>query len=397
MRSAGNFPNTRYESCYDEVHSGPPYTDGGPFNKWAFTTNCTLPSTLKTFTGKSASYDYKYVGGFIPNFLPTNSWFGDLYAYYKLIGSQPVFKPNGTHSWGDVSSYGASAWKKFRPGKPAADAAVFIGEIRDLPRMLKTTARAWRDAYVSRFGRRPKAATKKAADHWLNTQFGWLPFLNDLRKFHRTWTKADKIIAYLVRNNGRWIKRGGAVKEEELETETLASYSDERMYPVLTSQYFPSYPSRGSAIVQRITRQKVWFEALFRYYIPNINSVTWRDEALSSLYGLNVTPELIWELTPWSWLVDWFTNVGDVLSNMSGAGPVSNLTAKYAYVMGTTETLIRLTSFAKLSPPTVGTWEYSVSRKSRVEANPFGFGVTWESLTPRQWSILGALGITRLV
>jgi hypothetical protein len=40
------------------------------------------------------------------------------------------------------------------------------------------------------------------------------------------------------------------------------------------------------------------------------------------------------------------------------------------------------------------TYEYVVKR--RREANPFGFGIGWEGLSPTQLAITAALGITRL-
>lgn len=393
---ANGFPNALSQHCYDVLHNGPPYTEGGPFNLWEFETTCTSPRGTNVYAGNSATYEWRYMGGFIPSLAPANNWFGpDVSSFYKDIGN-PTNCPGGLHPWGDVSSYGPDAWAKFRPGKNSADAGIFLGEIRDLPRMLKTTARAWRDAYVSRFGKRPKAAAKKAADHWLNTQFGWLPFISDLRKFYKTYEKLDRILAFLRRNNGKWIKRGGAVMSDEGEWEVLASYNDERIYPQLLSYFFPAYPSRGGSRFLRKTDLEVWFEARMRYFIPNIDSVEWSKQATRALFGLELTPSLVWELLPWSWLVDWFSNVGEVLATVSGTGPVQNLVAKYAYVMGTKVTRVRLESVAKLSPPVTLTWDWRISRKSRVEANPFGFGVTWESLSPRQWSILGALGITRL-
>jgi len=33
--------------------------------------------------------------------------------------------------------------------------------------------------------------------------------------------------------------------------------------------------------------------------------------------------------------------------------------------------------------------------KQRVKANPFGFGVSWDGLSPFQYSIAGALGLSR--
>jgi len=58
----------------------------------------------------------------------------------------------------------------------------------------------------------------------------------------------------------------------------------------------------------------------------------------------------------------------------------------------------------KTSPKKVGkTRAGSCSRgeitihKSRCPANPFGFGVSWEGLSPTQLAITAAVGITRLL
>jgi hypothetical protein len=41
--------------------------------------------------------------------------------------------------------------------------------------------------------------------------------------------------------------------------------------------------------------------------------------------------------------------------------------------------------------------ENRFSVKRRREANPFGFGIGWEDLSPTQLAITAALGITRLL
>jgi hypothetical protein len=44
----------------------------------------------------------------------------------------------------------------------------------------------------------------------------------------------------------------------------------------------------------------------------------------------------------------------------------------------------------------VSAWQ-RITTKRRTEANPFGFGVAWEGLSPFQISIAAALGISRFL
>ena len=394
------FPNIRAEHCYDEIHSGPPYLSGGPFNKWTFYTNAAIPQARNTYFSRPyGALRYKYVGGFVSIYNPDASLFSPI-SIYKNPGN-PTNYPGGNHTWGDVSSHGATAWKKYRPGKATADLGVFIGEARDIPRMLKTTARGFYEAYKGRFGRNPKGSLKKAADHWLNHQFGWLPFVSDLRKFYRTWHNADRMIQQIRAQNGQWQWRGGSVStssDSSLVFDTnITNPSNSYMSPALGDLYYATgLPSIGRQTLTRITGQKVWFAGRFRYYIPNVGTVQWSETAKQKLFGADVTPSLVWELTPWSWLIDWVSNVGDVFSNATDPGLAQNLAAKYAYVMG--ESWIKLSLTTKLNSitPVATTFDYFLTRKVRVAANPFGFGLTWDGLSPRQWSILSALGITRM-
>lgn len=394
----GGFPNASVENCWDVLHSGPPYTEGGPFNKWVFSTDIRSPQGGGNFSTLSGNLIYSYEGAFVP--------IADLLGYmpgtwYPNPGIGASFTADGAHSWGDFSSYGASAWKKYRPGRNTAEAGVFIGEIRDLPRMLYGTARHFKDAFWTLFGKRPRGKMRTAADAWLNTQFGWLPFLHDLVSFHKTWKNADTLIKQVIRDNGQWIRRGGVVTQDE-ESEVLVDLDAGnnpavlRLNPYLESFFFQP-GSCGNFRITRVTRHRSWFSARFRYHIPNVGSVQWKANAVRRLYGLTLDPTLVWELIPWSWLIDWFTNVGDIISNVSNPGLVQNLAAKYAYLMGTTQVELTQDVTARLVGGTRKmAWHASLERKQRVEANPFGFGVSWEALSPRQWSILGALGLTRL-
>jgi hypothetical protein len=121
------------------------------------------------------------------------------------------------------------------------------------------------------------------------------------------------------------------------------------------------------------------------------------------LYGLELTPETLWNLAPWSWLVDWFANVGPILSNVS-AFQSDNLVLKYGYVMeNVTRTYARTNWMGVVNPSTTVYVnhparvydKFFVETKTRVKATPYGFGLNTTAFTDRQWTILGALGLTR--
>jgi hypothetical protein len=334
---------------------------------------------------------YKYEGGFLSTFAPTS--FGPdltqnrLHSEYLNPGTQ-----YGSNL--DPSPYGATGWNRFRPGKPTADLGVVLGEAKDIPRMLKTSAKGFRDLWKSMGGHSTQFGPKKVADHWLNTQFGWLPFLNDVRKFHKTWQNADRKMERIRSNNGRWVKSGGTVDTQTSSEVLASSATNTAHWPALASYLYADPSKTGSHSVSRTESRRVWFEGSFKYYIPNVNSVEWEMKALRVLYGASVNPALLWELTPWSWLVDWFSNAGDVIANLDD-NLAENLAARYAYVMQTHEITGEVNSTVRLKYGTLqGTWRFPVTWKSRVGASPFGFGLTSSDLSARQWSILGALGIT---
>lgn len=390
-------PFSTRELCFDEIHPGPPYETGGPFEKWTVEPHFSYPQSPGIYAGVNGNSRYEYRGSFCCNLTANDkgSWFDYTSGGVYLDLPTTVVTAPFTNSWGDFSSYGPKAWKKYQPGQSIADAAVFIGELSDVPRMLKTTAKWFSREYISRFGRNPRGSVKILADNWLNTQFGWLPFVSDLRKFYRAWKTADDVYKQIVRDNGQWIKRVGTVMEDRSETVMAEVTNGNYHYPLLASYYYPSYPQRGNGKVVRIKEDRAWFAARYRYYVPDIGSVVFKRKAIAHLYGLDLNPAVLWELIPWSWLVDWFTNFGDVLRN-SSTGLLSNLAAKYAYLMWTRDVLCTAHSYAALSPPSSTSWTIRVCRKSRKAANPFGFDVSYGNLTARQWSILGALGISRM-
>lgn len=389
-------PYLTRETCWDEIHKGPPFKEGGPFDKWTSRVGSHQPTGYCNIESVWGDRVHRYTGAFVcaqpVDFFRT--FFTWSPGYFE---NAPINVVGGDSTWGSVSSYGPTAWKRFQPGKSIADASVFIGELSDLPRMLRSTAKWFNREYILRFGKRPSGKKKELADAWLNAQFGWIPFISDLRKFYRAYVNMDRWYNQLVRQNGQWIKRKGSMVTSTKAEQVWYSDSQHMSVPDFTFHplwYIPGVASRSKVI--RYTDDKVWFEGSFRYYVPNIESVEFKRRAIAHLFGLDVNPAVLWELIPFSWLVDWCTNVGDILSSHSSNSLFNNLVARYAYLMGTKSERLEVVSLPAFTWRPKHVWTLQLERKTRREANNFGFGLSDGDLTARQWSILGALGISRM-
>ncbi len=116
----------------------------------------------------------------------------------------------------------------------------------------------------------------------------------------------------------------------------------------------------------------------------------------ADLYGLKLTPEVIWELTPWTWMLDWFSNIGNVVSNLNSR-LVSNVILNYGYTTGVLDFYSNASAVPAAgmtgSPLLVVSDHHRY--KVRIQANPFGLFVDPASLNVSQWSILAALGLSR--
>jgi len=290
-----------------------------------------------------------------------------------------------------LNGKGATGWKRTRPGNPVAGAGQFLGELRDLPSIPLRNLR--------------KLNFFRGLGHeYLNVQFGWKPFVNDLKKMYQVYTELDKRLAQLKRDNGRAIRRHVSL-EESTDTSTTTTSSNDMAAFWPTPNGIVGSVQKSTLLTQSTSYTKTWYAARYRYYIPEINSSQWTKRATRVLYGINPSPEIVWELLPWSWLIDWFSNVGDIVSNLS-TNAVDNLVADYAYVMQHTrvETQYMATGqlgaasskfgWRKLAYPAASLTE-SVEWKRRQWATPYGFGVDFGTLSPYQVSILGALGMSR--
>lgn len=244
----------------------------------------------------------------------------------------------------------------------------------------------------------------QVSGEWLNWQFGWFPLVSDLQKLYKTWSNIDRLLAQIARDNGRGIRRRVVLRDS-----TDVAVVQQNFNTVFVNCYgFPSALPSGTTRweVVTTTKDKVWFAARYRYYIPDVGESQWTRRARRALFGAYPTPNTLYQLLPWSWLIDYFGNVGDLVSNM-GSRAVDNLTADYAYVMRQRETTVETHMFTRWNSQFAGGSNVPAGdmrlsgvtqttiTKARAVGSPYGFGLTYDGLSLYQKSILAALGISR--
>lgn len=378
--------------CFDETHPGPPYHAGGPLDiRHHYTDQYVVHE--RDSRHRYGPFYYKYSGGFIPQSFST-SYLDWTDTSSSLLNDCAWVDP-------DIVVDGTTGWNKAKPSAAQVESLVALGELDEIPRMLKNTAKFYYDAW--------KAASKSerrlfyqlpgsAADNFLNIQFGWLPFLRDLQDLRKTVANQEKYIDQLRRDNRQWRYVRRSVRENHSKEVVYDDQSNVGHMPVLSTHYYTG-PPWGSRTVVLEDKLKVWLAGRFRYYIPQlkVSGPTTMWEA-AYLYGLMPSPAVIYELTPWSWLADWVANAGDIVDNLSSI-LLEGVTSKYAYVMAhrkQTATCRAISNFSTQCGGPLETVSVAMSeQKVRRAASPFGFGLKPSEFSPRKWAILGALGLSK--
>jgi hypothetical protein len=273
------------------------------------------------------------------------------------------------------------------PTNPSVDGAVALAELfrEGIPSMIGSAFLKDRASFFRSVG-----------SEYLNVEFGWKPLVKDLRDSFKAILESQKTIENLVKNSGRELRRERLHPPERVVGEEYHGdipVSALPMNTIWTST--PRYYQRTTAVRQQ------WFSGEYTYYVDPAILDGIEGIAAKARYslGLRITPDVLWNLAPWSWLVDWFLNVGPILSNLS-AFSQDGLVLRRGYVMENVTKSIYCESRAvpwewvnNHSEFVACSWNGTAKR--RAKATPYGFGLNTDMFSNRQWAILGALGITR--
>lgn len=293
-----------------------------------------------------------------------------------------------TGAWGGTflpDAWGAEAFARMKPTKPNMSGLNAIYELREVPGMLR---QRFLENGLSSIG-----------SYWLALKFGWEPLLRDVRSFVSTQMDAQKRLKQLLRDNGKPVRRKITLLDSSQEVESFKFKAFGCFQPIFESWYYVSEPS-GEKITYN--REKIWASARFKYWLPDgPQDVHWKRRMLAAIFGLNPSPRVVYNAIPWSWLIDWFSNVGFLIENLD-AGVADRLAADYMYIMRQKEWAIQQRAVGTFRDrygqivTASGTSQTTAFVKTRGVGDPFGFATSESSLSGMQLSILGALGLSRL-
>jgi len=244
----------------------------------------------------------------------------------RLLGHIDRFIDPATHIIGDYSSYAGGALRNIANipsiGLPATsywknralanmninetkvDLPNFLYELRDFPEMLHQLGRVLAK----------KVKPSDVPGGYLAYRFGWGPLFSDLGTLLNLADAVEdrkKEILAMDRNGGRRIARrlgGQSYRVPFGGTYNTFTVNSTFLGTVLQGTYNLTYT------------EYAWYTAREKL-VTNISALSAKEfdsRVFRSLLGVDKPAASIWESLPWSWLVDYFYDVGSMLAANAG-------------------------------------------------------------------------------
>lgn len=289
---------------------------------------------------------------------------------------------------------GTKLVKRVAPTAPSAGLAQILGELREgIPSL--TGMIVLRNSLTSKtFGK-----------EYVNYQFALAPMISDIKKLALAVKTSNKAVRQYLRDSGRNVRRRRVLYDTTSYKEVGTTYTYASLLGYTSgksnTELLCANPGDQRVDVWDTSRSRAWFSGAFTYHVPEgdsfIDNMARHDALANKVLGTRFTASLVWELTPWSWLIDWFWNFGTFVSNAESFSS-DGLVMRYGYVMhhSQVERTYRISNFRDIRGNQLPAYYITVRKevKSRLRASPYGFGLKSEAFSPRQWAILGALGIS---
>jgi len=297
-----------------------------------------------------------------------------------------------------LSNKGAVAVSRCSPTNPVANLATFLGELAKDGIPAIPGSRTWEAKAL---------ALKNAGDEFLNVVFGWEPLKSDVLDTAKAVSHADSVLKQFERDAGKMVRRAYTFDTVVNDGAPQAIQLNDTPYIGVDSSgiLWNAASILGTGTIWRTNKtvRRMWFSGGFTYHLPTgyVSRKKLKGAALEAkrVFGLDLTPEVLYNLAPWSWALDWITNVGDVIHNITQYIQYGQV-MRYGYIM---ENTISTDIYSyqqtgqgdrEITRPVLPMMVLRTETKKRRGANPFGFGLTWDGLTATQQAIAAALGLS---
>lgn len=273
------------------------------------------------------------------------------------------------------SVYAISAAARSNPSRPYVDIPVAVAELGDLVHLIRETGR----------GLFSRTAYRRLGNANLGFNFGFLPLVNDIGRILNFQKQLDRRLDEIeVLRGPKGYRRTFSVDRASTTTtinksmqSNLATYSN-----VCTR--------KTSTEVRAHVR---WF-ADPNHPLPPRGSREMRALAQRAVLGLTLDRSTLWEALPWTWLIDWGTNIGNYFKSQRNIIPCL---PPHVHIMRHTLTHYTWPSkeFGSSPPGIADAGEFIRESKGR-SASVLTPTAHFPLLSGKQVGIVASLAVTRL-
>lgn len=204
-----------------------------------------------------------------------------------------------------------------------------IVELKDLPQLLNASVENARNLYYN--------GTFNPSTQYLSQEFGWdllVKAVLDLVSL------PDKIAARINHLISRMDKKESRFKASRRETYVIPDATGFSFDPLIDETAgIPTHTAIGFANWRLVLNYGVRF--------PKLELPVLRDWIKSRLWGARFRPDDFYNLVPWTWLIDWFTGIGDYLEAFSSVNDETSL-ANYGFLTYSADGLVTSNCQGKL-------------------------------------------------
>jgi len=181
-----------------------------------------------------------------------------------------------------------------------------VAELKDLPMTLRKTVELFYYTQPSKIfpfsvkGRRKDFGIKDAGDQYLNWKFGWESTMRSVNEMLELPTIIAKHVNYLISRRGL----PTTFRTRRTLAESIASQ------PFLLTEL-----GTGESIVSSgfSSKREIELRMMLNLTLdfPDVAVPVLRKQMLLEKWGVLPTPADVYNIVPWTWLVDWFAGIGE--------------------------------------------------------------------------------------
>jgi hypothetical protein len=221
--------------------------------------------------------------------------FGWKYNGYAKTGGVMAHNAPTTPEPSDESAI-TQALAHTNPSRPYVDLPVFAYELKDLPGLMKYYA----EIGYKQFRDRP---IQELGGLYLQHEYGVKAFFRDLFRMMDFQKATERRLREFknLRDGKSGLGRTSTVWSDK---------SSSIHYEYLT----PLYQEGNVVIITVRTDRRKWLSLRWTASedFQSLSDTQLLDRMMKVMFGLEPSFATIWEAMPWSWMIDWYSNIGDV-------------------------------------------------------------------------------------